>query len=742
MTEERKRPTPEENEKKRTERTQEEPEAKKQKADVEEARKEEEAEEEGAPDAKRTKIDPKAAVTAQPATATAKEKKKRRKNKSPEAKKRQNKNKRLKRREKLKEMKVAVAAIAAAVAAAAPKKEEEKPTVVATATAAAAGDTKDVKATEIKKKKKERKKRKKSAAITKKQAEERGLHLTPIPTQLESREMLRTSIEHNQLAKDLAVERLKAANLRDMVFWSLGKGKLPRAWKWTKVAPKVEHFIVIGVHALTAATFDLCKGETAFPEIAKFKTSWTFATPGDKTHFFPAEAVIFGTRSKAASPPFLAGKPSTATTPVEAAAASSSSSATTESPAAAKTDASAVSTKPAAPLVAEDLLLSDVDMAVIGFPRPSDQVWKTMPRPTDAPPLPPERRVLGLDCEMCETTAGLELAKVSLVDLNEAVVYEQLVKPQHEIKSYLTQFSGIAEKTLEGVTTTLEEVKRKILQIVTEDVILVGHSLEHDLRSLQISHGKVIDTCELFPHQRGGGAKNKLSFLFELFFERPLRPEGTPHDSTADATAAVKLVKLALEKGRNFVMNKLGIPDPGSDPETLAKDLMTAEVPSLIIDTSKWLRRYIGGNAPRVVTTLPAETDEQALGLAHVIAEQKPEFAWIGFNSMLAGSAFMDAAKHANGVNLPDPEKVVAATAMLNEGLAMVDRGAGAVLAAAPPNSVVALIGLQGTTKTLWNMRATSKHNNDGTWKPEFEKILEQETKSARTCVLRIAFKS
>jgi RNA exonuclease 1 len=48
--------------------------------------------------------------------------------------------------------------------------------------------------------------------------------------------------------------------------------------------------------------------------------------------------------------------------------------------------------------------------------------------------------------------------------------------------------SGITEKDLSGVTTTLENVHEEIQKIITPRTILVGQSLESDLKALRVSH--------------------------------------------------------------------------------------------------------------------------------------------------------------------------------------------------------------------------------------------------------------
>ena len=52
---------------------------------------------------------------------------------------------------------------------------------------------------------------------------------------------------------------------------------------------------------------------------------------------------------------------------------------------------------------------------------------------------------------------------------------------------FLWRFSGITKKTLKNVTTTLDDVQKCLFDLLPHDAILIGHSLENDLRALNLS---------------------------------------------------------------------------------------------------------------------------------------------------------------------------------------------------------------------------------------------------------------
>jgi len=82
--------------------------------------------------------------------------------------------------------------------------------------------------------------------------------------------------------------------------------------------------------------------------------------------------------------------------------------------------------------------------------------------------------------------------------------------------------------------------------------ILIGHSLESDLKALKICHPRCIDTALLYHHPRGRPLKPGLAWLTKKWCGREIQARGEGHDPEEDALACVDLLKLKLEYGPGF----------------------------------------------------------------------------------------------------------------------------------------------------------------------------------------------
>ena len=160
------------------------------------------------------------------------------------------------------------------------------------------------------------------------------------------------------------------------------------------------------------------------------------------------------------------------------------------------------------------------------------------------------RHVLSVDCEMCKAENDqLVLTRISLLNWDGSVAMDKLVKPNVPIKDYLTQWSGITPAMLENVTTTLSDIQKELLELITPRTILVGHSLNSDLNAMKLTHPFIIDTGILFPHPRGPPYKQSLKWLAGKYLQREVQKGTNGHDSVEDSKTCLDLVKQKCEKG-------------------------------------------------------------------------------------------------------------------------------------------------------------------------------------------------
>lgn len=97
--------------------------------------------------------------------------------------------------------------------------------------------------------------------------------------------------------------------------------------------------------------------------------------------------------------------------------------------------------------------------------------------------------MFALDCEMCRSTrSDSELTRISIVNENLEVVYDTLVKPYNKITDYVTRFSGVTKAMLDPINVRLEDVQRKVREILPPDAILVGQSLYNDLHAMKVNN--------------------------------------------------------------------------------------------------------------------------------------------------------------------------------------------------------------------------------------------------------------
>jgi DNA polymerase III epsilon subunit-like protein len=182
--------------------------------------------------------------------------------------------------------------------------------------------------------------------------------------------------------------------------------------------------------------------------------------------------------------------------------------------------------------------------------------------------------VCGLDCEMCVAGVTIQLTRATLVCPFRGVVLDTLVKPDLPITDYCTAYSGITEDLLAEVTTTIFDLHKLLRPLIGQKTVLVGHSLDSDLRALRLCHSRCIDTALLYPHPKGLPYRYPLrKVALELLGENMQQATATGvdevgHDSVLDALVALEVAVQRLKcvsEGLSSNGSLVGIETPFRD---------------------------------------------------------------------------------------------------------------------------------------------------------------------------------
>ncbi|RVE40270.1 hypothetical protein evm_015080 [Chilo suppressalis] len=149
---------------------------------------------------------------------------------------------------------------------------------------------------------------------------------------------------------------------------------------------------------------------------------------------------------------------------------------------------------------------------------------------------------IALDCEMIGDVHGRSmLARVTLVDEDEQVIYNTFVKATREVGTYRYELTGINEshfKNAKDFNQVKQDVKNKL-----SGCILIGHSVPGDLEILGLEHParNVRDIAEYPGYKRSNGQKRTLKDLAKEYLGMDIQINY--HDSVEDAKASMKLYK-------------------------------------------------------------------------------------------------------------------------------------------------------------------------------------------------------
>jgi len=158
--------------------------------------------------------------------------------------------------------------------------------------------------------------------------------------------------------------------------------------------------------------------------------------------------------------------------------------------------------------------------------------------------------LLSIDCEMVGTKRGSEIARVSLVDIDLNVIYDEYVLPTSKVIDYRTKWSGITKKILDNCTLTFDDCIHDICGLIDQYTVLVGHHLTQDLRALKLVHYNIMDTQVLYMgynRKKDKYYRVSLKNLAKMYLNKDIQNSKRGHSSVEDARITMELMLLEFD---------------------------------------------------------------------------------------------------------------------------------------------------------------------------------------------------
>lgn len=176
---------------------------------------------------------------------------------------------------------------------------------------------------------------------------------------------------------------------------------------------------------------------------------------------------------------------------------------------------------------------------------PQDKKQRVVPNYDDIRKSAPGK-FLAIDCEFVgvgpdEVSA---LARVSIVNYFGKVMLDTFVKPKQRVTNWRTWVSGVSPYHMHNAIT-FEEARTKVLALITSETILVGHAIQNDLKSLEVSHplGNIRDTSRYSEFRKLSNGKQPALKKLALHYLH-VEIQAGEHSSVEDAQVTMALFRL------------------------------------------------------------------------------------------------------------------------------------------------------------------------------------------------------
>ena len=240
----------------------------------------------------------------------------------------------------------------------------------------------------------------------------------------------------------------------------------------------------------------------------------------------------------------------------------------------------------------------------------------------------------------------------------------------------------------------------------------------------------MIDTSLIFPHNSGPPYKLALRFIASKYLNMNIQ-QGT-HDSTQDAIAAVRLVKLKIEKGPAFASLTAEqynvLQDFGRDKKVF------------FVDRPQVMEKFTRGSTASII---PAYDDNEAVGkLTKLVSEGNFSFAYSTLYDLIS---HLNSEKKAsqlgtNGGKVEEEGEIKIPTKTAKEVLAEIDKKLEEVIQATPSSTLIVVMGGEGDKEEMFKQHKQKK--SDSQWNEFHQAQLEKIVQKIRSTFINIYLKN